>query len=225
MQYRILGRTGIKVSEIGFGSWGIGGHWGPLDDRSARSALHVALDRGINFMDTALAYGDGHSERLIASAIHERAKRVTVATKIPPKNYEWPAQARTPLKQAFPKDWIVQCTERSLKHLNTDCIDLQQLHVWSERWLDETDWIEALRDLKDQGKIRFIGVSINDHDPESGLGLVRSGWVDTIQVIYNIFDPTPADRLFPLAKKMNVGVIVRCPFDEGSLTGGLRSVH
>lgn len=223
MQYRTLGRTGLKVSEIGFGAWGIGGMWGPRDDEQALSALRRALDLGINFIDTALAYGDGHSERLIARAFRERGNRVNVATKIPPKNHEWPARPDSLLKDVFPRDWIIRCTERSLKHLETDCLNLQQLHVWAERWLEETEWIETLQDLKTAGKIRFIGVSVNDHEPETAIKLVRSGWVDTIQVIYNIFDQSPAERLLPLAGENNIGIIARCPFDEGGLTGTLRA--
>ena len=223
MQYRILGRTGLKVSEIGFGSWGIGGMWGPRDDEKALLSLHRALDLGIYFIDTALAYGDGHSERLIARVFREKGKRFTVATKIPPQNYEWPARPDIPLKKVFPRDWIIRCTERSLKHLETDCLDLQQLHVWAERWLEETEWIETLQDLKTEGKIRFIGVSVNDHEPETAIKLIRSGWADTLQVIYNIFDQSPAERLLPLAQEEGIGIIARCPFDEGSLTGKLRA--
>lgn len=223
MQYRSLGRTQLKVSEIGFGAWGIGGMWGPRDDEQALSALRRALDQGINFIDTALAYGDGHSEQLIAQVSRERRLRVNVATKIPPKNHEWPARHDIPIKEVFPRDWIVQCTERSLVNLDTDCLDLQQLHVWTEDWLEQPEWIETLRELKAAGKIRFIGVSINDHEPDSALELVRSGWVDTIQVIYNIFDQSPAERLLPLAGENNIGIIARCPFDEGGLTGTLRA--
>ena len=222
MRYRILGRTGLKVSEIGFGAWGIGGMWGPRDDALAMAALKRAVDLGIHLIDTALAYGDGHSERLIARAFCEVGRRVTVTTKIPPKNYKWPAYPDTPLKEAFPRDWIIQCTERSLKHLDTDCLDIQQLHVWTERWMKETEWIETLQDLRAQGKIRFIGVSINDHEPDSAIELVHSGWVDTLQVIHNIFDQSPAARLFPLAQEKHIGMITRCPFDEGSLTGKLQ---
>jgi aryl-alcohol dehydrogenase-like predicted oxidoreductase len=196
--------------------------WGPLDDEKAVAALHRALDLGITFIDTALAYGEGHSERLIARVFRERGKRVTTATKIPPKNHEWPARRGLPLKEVFPRDWIIRCTERSLRSLETDCLDLQQLHVWNEEWMEQPEWIETLRDLQAQGKIKFIGVSITDHEPDPALSLVRSGWVDTIQVIYNIFDQSPAEHLLPLAQEKKVGIIARCPFDEGGLTGTLR---
>ncbi|HLB01625.1 MAG TPA: aldo/keto reductase, partial [Nitrospiria bacterium] len=128
-----------------------------------------------------------------------------------------------PLSKVFPRDWIIRCTEQSLKHLSTECIDLQQLHVWSPHWLKEPEWYETLRDVRAQGKVRFIGVSINDHEPDTALDLIRSGWVDTLQVIYNIFDQSPSQNLFPLAQQYNIGILARCPLDEGSLSGHLRT--
>jgi len=221
MRYRALGRTGYQVSEIGLGAWAMGGMWGPLGDSTSLKALQYAIDRGINFFDTALAYGEGHSESLIAKAFRERGERVTVATKVPPKNYRWPAKPDDPLSKIFPSDWIIQSTERSLENLETDCLDLQQLHVWADAWTDQSEWYETLACLKEQGKIRYFGVSVNDHDPDSVMRLVASGKIDTVQVIYNLFDQTPTDRLLPLCQEKNVGVIARCPFDEGSLTGRL----
>ncbi len=223
---RSLGRTDLAVSELGFGAWGIGGGaWGRADDKTATAALKKALQLGVTFFDTALAYGDGHSERLVAQAAqaHGVRRKVTIATKIPPKNLEWPARHDTPMRDAFPKDWIIRCTEQSLRNLGCDFIDLQQLHVWSPRWMKETEWIETLRDLQLAGKIRYLGVSINDHEPDTALDLVRSGWVDTIQVIFNLFDQGPAVRLLPLAQEHRIGIIARCPFDEGGLTGSLRT--
>jgi aryl-alcohol dehydrogenase-like predicted oxidoreductase len=219
---RIFGRTGLAVSEIGYGAWAIGGMWGPLDDRLALEALGRALEMGVTFIDTALAYGEGHSEKLVARAFRSAGRRVFTATKIPPKDYQWPARHDAPLRDVFPRDWIIRCTERSLTNLETDCIDLQQLHVWSPNWTNEPEWYEALRDLQKQGKIRHIGVSLNDHEPDTALELVRSGWVDSLQVIYNIFDQSPSKNLFPLAQQHSTAVIVRCPFDEGSLTGTFR---
>ena len=222
---RTLGRTGLAVSELGFGAWGIGGGlWGKPDDAAAKSALKKALQLGVTFFDTALAYGDGHSERLIAETVREAGFRrnVTIATKIPPKNREWPARHDAPIRDVFPKDWIIACTEKSLKNLDCDFLDLQQLHVWSPRWLAETEWIDTLRELQLAGKIRYLGVSLNDHEPDAALDLVRSGWVDTLQVIFNLFDQSPAVRLFPLAQEHRIGIIARCPFDEGGLTGALR---
>ena len=223
MHYRPLGKTGWRVSEIGVGTWAMGGWWGPLDDRQALAALRLALELGVNFLDTALVYGDGHSERLIAKVLKGRASRkpVYVATKIPPKNFEWPARASTPLVAAFPASWIVQCTEQSLRNLRAERIDLQQFHVWADRWLMESEWYEAIQRLKRQGKIRAFGVSINDHDPASAVAVVRSGLVDAVQVIYNFFDQSPAEQLLPLCRAKKVGVIVRVPLDEGGLTGAL----
>ncbi len=223
---RTLGRTGLTVSELGFGAWGIGGGaWGRCDEKTATAALKKALQLGVTFFDSALAYGDGRSERLVAEAVKQFGARrqVTIATKIPPKNLEWPAKHETPIREAFPKDWIIKCTEQSLRNLDSDFIDLQQIHVWSPRWMKETEWIETLRDLQLAGKIRCLGVSINDHEPDTALELVRSGWVDTIQVIFNLFDQSPAVRLLPLAQEHHVGIIARCPFDEGGLTGTLKA--
>lgn len=218
MKYRILGRTGYRVSEIGFGAWGIGKQmWKGAQDTDSLRALHTAIDEGVNFIDTALAYGNGHSEKLVGQLVRERDERIYVATKIPPQNQIWPA--RGPLEEVFPSDYIRKCTERSLKNLGAEQIDLIQLHVWSPDWFSDESWFETLSDLKGEGKIAFFGISINDHEPESAVELVRSGKVDTVQVIYNIFDQSPEDQLFPACQKNDVGVIARVPFDEGSLTG------
>ena len=220
MKKRTLGRTGWSVSEIGFGAWGIGAKWwGPTDDRASLDALAAAWDAGINFFDTAYVYGDGHSEQLIAKAL--AGKPAVVATKVPPKNDVWPAKSGSPVNESFPADWIRSCTERSLKNLKRDALDLQQLHVWTDSWLAKDEWKETVARLKKEGKIRAFGVSINDHDPNSAVELVASGLVDTVQVIFNIFDQSPAEKLLPLCKEHNVGVIVRVPLDEGGLTGTL----
>jgi aryl-alcohol dehydrogenase-like predicted oxidoreductase len=220
MKYRTLGRTGLKVSEIGFGAWGIGGGmWQNSDDAEAIRALHKAADLGITFIDTALVYGDGHSEQLIGKFLRERKERLNIATKIPPKNQLWPARKGSPVNEAFPKDYIIECTEKSLRNLGVDSVEVQQFHVWLDEWLRQGDWWDAIQTLKEQGKIRAFGVSINDHAPETALELGRSGLVDTVQVIYNIFDQSPEEKLFPLCREKNIGVIVRVPFDEGSLTG------
>lgn len=222
MEHRILGRTGLKVSEISFGAWAIGkSWWGEQDDGVSIAALHRALDSGVNFIDTAQVYGDGHSERLIAKVLKERnAKdKVVVATKVPPKNYQWPGNPNVPMSEVFPIDYVISRAEQSLKALETDCIDVYQIHVWTDGWIDQTEWFEGMQILKEQGKIRFMGASINDHAPEDAMMIVESGMVDTIQVIYNIFDQSPEDELLPVAKQNNVGVIARVPFDEGSLTG------
>ena len=226
MRSRTLGRTGIKVSEIGFGGWGIGkSMWGKTDDQESLRALRAALDLGVTYYDTAFAYGRGHSERLIARLKKESAVPFTVSTKIPPRNMEWPARSWTRLEVAFPPDWIQLCVERSLRNLSTDCLTLEQFHVWSDHWLKDPLWpevAETFRRLKKEGKLRFVGASISDEDPETALELVKSGFVDQIQVLFNVFDPRAADKLFPLCREKGVAVVVRCPFDEGSLTGVLR---
>jgi aryl-alcohol dehydrogenase-like predicted oxidoreductase len=220
MQYRRLGRTGLRVSEIGFGAWGIGkGWWGETSDALSVRALTRAFDLGIHFVDTAYYYGTGHSERLIAKAFEVYGKRFPVATKVPLKSPDWPPPPGTPAAEAFPPDWIVDHTEKSLRNLRTDSIDLQQLHIWRDEWLDESDWQEAVARLKADGKIRSFGISLIDHEPETGLRAVQSGVVDSVQVIYNIFDPSPARELFPLCLRHDVGVIARVPLDEGSLGG------
>ncbi|MBI4218198.1 MAG: aldo/keto reductase, partial [Elusimicrobia bacterium] len=220
MRYRTLGKTNIEVSEIGFGAWAIGGGmWGESNDTVSLNALRKAIDLGVNFVDTAAVYGKGHSEQLIGKVYRERKGKFSIATKIPPKNWQWPARHNTPIREAFPSLWVRECTEKSLRNLNLDCVDIQQLHVWSPQWVHQTEWYESLMKLKQEGKIRFIGVSLNDHEPNEALDLVKSGMVDTVQVIYNVFDQSPEDQLLPLCKKKNVGVIARVPLDEGSLSG------
>jgi len=220
MRYRRLGRTGLEVSEVGYGAWGIGqSQWlGAEDDESLR-ALNAAIDRGLNFVDTALAYGRGHSEQLVGQVVAEREERVYVATKVPPKNQVWPAPDDATADEAFPGEWVRRCTERSLSNLDVDAIDVQQLHVWNDRWVGQGDWLEAVEALKSEGKIRSFGVSINDHQPANALALIETGVVDTVQVIYNVFDQSPEDELLPVCAERDVGVIVRVPFDEGALTG------
>jgi aryl-alcohol dehydrogenase-like predicted oxidoreductase len=223
MRYRTLGKTGLEVSELGFGAWGIGGTgWIGAEDEESLRALRLAIEHGVNFLDTAYAYGDGHSERLVGIAVREAADPLYVATKVPPKNMQWPAQPGLRPEEVFPADWIVACTESSLQNLGVETIDVQQLHVWSDEWIGQGDWLDAIERMKREGKIRFFGVSINDHEPENAIRLVESGVVDTVQVIYNIFDQSPEDALFAAVETARVGVIVRVPLDEGALTGSVR---
>ncbi len=221
MKYRLFGRTNVTVSEIGHGTWAMGNMWGPRDDEQAIKALQLGLEKGINFIDTAWIYGDGHSEQLIGRVVQETGKRPFIATKCPPKNRAWPAKEGVRAQEVFPADYLIQMTESSLKNLKTECIDLQQLHVWNDSWLEQGDWIDAVEKLKNQGKIKHFGISLNDHQPDSGLRVVASGLIDSIQVIYNLFDQTPSERLFPLCQRNQVGVIVRVPLDEGGLSGTL----
>jgi aryl-alcohol dehydrogenase-like predicted oxidoreductase len=220
MNYRTLGKTGLQVSEIGYGAWGIGkGMWVGAEDDESIMALNKAIDLGLNFIDTALVYGDGHSENLVGQVVRGRSERIYVASKIPPKNYQWPAQGGVPVQEAFPAGHVIASTEESLRNLGLETIDVQQFHVWSDEWADKGDWLGAIQKLKKQGKIRFFGVSINDCQPENAIRLIETGEVDTVQVIHNIFEQAPEDRLYPACEQHQVGVIVRVPFDEGSLTG------
>ncbi|MFM8394133.1 MAG: aldo/keto reductase, partial [Acidobacteriota bacterium] len=177
MQYRTLGRTGLQVSEVGYGAWGIGGiQWTGGDDQEAIRALNLAIDQGLNFIDTALAYGGGHSERLVGEVVRSRPEEIRVATKIPPMNREWPARD-VPLREVFPADYIIKSTEESLRNLGVETIDLQQLHVWTDIWAEDPEWLEALTKLREQGKIRFIGLSLNDYQPANSIKALRGGHI------------------------------------------------
>jgi aryl-alcohol dehydrogenase-like predicted oxidoreductase len=221
LKYRVFGKTGWKVSEVGFGCWGLGGWWGPRDDGEARCALRKALELGINFFDTAYIYGEGHSERLLGEVLRASKAPFFVATKVPSKTMEWPARPTTPAAKAFPADWIIRATDTSLKRLGLERLDLQQLHVWTDAWVGSEEWPKAVDRLKREGKIRAFGVSVNDHEPDSVLKLVASGAIDSVQVIFNIFEQEPQKKLFPLCREHGVAVIARVPFDEGSLTGAI----
>ncbi len=221
MQYRKLGRTGIEVSEIGYGAWGIGGGlWQGGDDDEAKRALNLALDQGLNFIDTALAYGDGHSEKLVGEVARARKERIYLATKIPPKNREWPARA-LPLHDVFSYDYIIECTEQSLRNLGVDCLDIQQLHVWHDNWAHQNEWLDAFMKLREDGKVRYFGLSLNDYQPANAIEVLKLGYIDTVQVIYNIFEQAPEDELYPVCQQHHIGVLARVPFDEGGLTGAI----
>jgi len=222
LNYRTLGKTGLQVSEIGYGAWGIGkSQWiGASDDESIK-ALKRSIELGLNFIDTALGYGDGHSERLVGQVVKEQWQKIVVATKIPPKNYQWPARSGVPVQETYPAEHIIKCTEQSLSNLGLESIDVQQFHVWSDEWAGQGDWLESIRKLKEQGKIKHFGISINDHQPANSIKLIETGLVDTVQVIYNIFEQSPEDELFAACQKHNVGVIVRVALDEGGLTGSI----
>ncbi|MEW1686510.1 aldo/keto reductase [Streptomyces sp. NPDC091265] len=221
MRYRELGRSGLSVSEIGYGAWGIGeSSWvGATEDESVR-ALNRAVDLGVNFIDTARGYGE--SERIVGQVVRGRpGDEVLVATKVPPKNGVWPPADGTDPAQAFPGEYIRTSLETSLRTSGLDHFDVFQFHVWSDEWVGRGDWLETVAELKQEGKIRLFGVSVNDHRPESVLALVRSGAVDSVQVIYNVFDQAPGDELLPACEEHGVGVIVRVALDEGGLTGSI----
>jgi aryl-alcohol dehydrogenase-like predicted oxidoreductase len=222
MRYRKLGRTGFEVSDIGYGAWGIGGkQWLGGDDDESLGALRRAIELGLNFIDTALAYGEGHSEELVGQVVRETKNKIYVATKIPPKNLQWPARPGVGIEEVFPYDYIIRSTEKSLRNLRMETVDLQQLHVWNPEWIDRDEWKRGLEDLKTSGKAQAVGISINDHQPDSALEIVKTGLIDTVQVIYNVFDQSPERNLFPLTLERNIGVLARVPLDEGALTGAV----
>lgn len=221
MKYRRFGRLGWMVSEIGYGMWGLGG-WTGSDDEESLQALQQSVELGCNFFDTARAYGDGHSEKILGQLLRaNRGKQLYVATKIPPKNLRWPSRRDFTLDDCYPPDFIEESVEQSLRNLNQESIDLIQFHTWEDAWADDDRWVKKLAELKSQGLIRGIGISLNRWEPWNGVRAVREGLVDAVQAIYNIFDQNPEDKLFPACQKKDVAVIARVPFDEGSLTGTL----
>ena len=220
MKHRTFGRLGWSVSEIGFGAWAIGGSWGAQSDDDSLRALHTALDLGCNFIDTAQGYGDGRSERLIARVLRERGgEKVYVATKIPPAPGAWPPAPYDAITDRYPETYLRERLERSLRDLGTDCVDLLQLHTWTRAWNRDPVALETLRRFQQEGKIRGIGISTPEQDQNSLVGLMREGWLDAAQVIYNVFEQEPAAEFLPAAQEHGVGVIVRVAFDEGALTG------
>ena len=221
MEQRGFGRTGWRVGEVGYGMWGMAG-WSGSDDRESLASLQLALELGCNFFDTAWAYGEGRSERLLGQLIRSNPdRRLYTATKVPPKNRAWPSRREFPLEAVFPPDHIRQYAERSLQNIGVPAIDLLQFHVWEDGWAEDERWQRAVADLRDEGLVRAVGISINRWEPWNARRTLRTGLIDAVQVIYNIFDQAPEDELFPLCRELDIGVIARVPFDEGSLTGTL----
>lgn len=221
MNYRRFGKTDWKVSEIGYGMWGVGG-WSGSEDKESLSSIQHSIDLGCNFFDTAYAYGNGHSEKILAKSLQANPeKRLYSATKIPPKNSIWPSKRQFKLDDCFPPEYIESYVQKSLKNLAVSKIDLIQFHTWEDSWLEDPRLIKKIEELKKKGLIGSIGISINRWETWNGIKAVNSGVIDAVQVIYNIFDQNPEDELLPACKKMDVGVIARVPFDEGSLTGTL----
>ncbi|MDH5381838.1 MAG: aldo/keto reductase [Cyclobacteriaceae bacterium] len=221
MKYRIFGRTNWKISEIGYGMWGMGG-WKESDDEVSAKSLDLAVERGVNFFDTAWGYGEGHSEKLLGQLVRRFPNnKLYTASKIPPKNFQWPSKPEYTLEESYPASHIIEYTEKSLKNLGLEKMDLMQFHTWDDGWTNNDEWKRAVEDLKTSGKIEAMGISVNRWEPENVLEALETGLIDAVQVIYNIFDQAPEDKLFPLCEKLNIGVIARVPFDEGTLTGNL----
>jgi aryl-alcohol dehydrogenase-like predicted oxidoreductase len=223
MRYREAARLADPLSEIGCGMWGMGG-WSGSDDVESGRALDRAVELGCNFFDTAWAYGQGHSERLLGALRRRHAgANLILASKVPPKNLQWPGKASTPADDVFPYEHVIRFTEATLANLGVEALDLQQLHVWDDSWTDANGWRDAVEDLKRTGKIRAFGISVNRWEPQNVLRVLETRIVDAVQVVYNVFDQAPEDVLFPACQRLGVAVIARVPFDEGSLTGTLRA--
>jgi aryl-alcohol dehydrogenase-like predicted oxidoreductase len=223
VKLRTFGRLGWKISEVGYGMWGMAG-WTGSDDSESRLSLDRAIALGCNFFDTAWAYGEGHSERLLGATLRRHpGKRLYVATKIPPRNRRWPAKPEYSLDEVFPASHIREYCERSLANIGVERIDLLQFHVWSDHWAKDARWQRAVDDLKREKLVEGVGISINRWQPENALDALETGLIDAVQVVYNLFDQSPEDRLFPYCQKHDIAVIARVPFDEGSLTGTLTS--
>ncbi|MDE3153972.1 MAG: aldo/keto reductase [Acidobacteriota bacterium] len=221
MRYRTFGRTGWDIAEIGYGMWGMGG-WTGSDDQQSLRALARSVELGCNFFDTAWAYGQGRSERLLGETLRAFPdRRLYIASKVPPATFKWPARAGDRLDDVFPPGHIREYTEASLKHLGVETLDLQQLHVWNDEWAGDERWQREVDDLKREGLIRAFGISVNRWEPANVLQALATGIVDAVQVVYNIFDQAPEDALLPECRRRNIAVIARVPFDEGSLTGQL----
>jgi aryl-alcohol dehydrogenase-like predicted oxidoreductase len=221
MQFRTFGRLEWPVSEVGYGMWGMAGWTGSADEESF-AALDRAIELGCNFFDTAWAYGDGHSERLLGQTLkRHRGKRLYVATKIPPKNRKWPARPEYKLDDVFPADYIREYTEMSLENIGVQTLDLQQLHVWNDDWAGDDRWQRAVSSLKEEKLVSAIGISVNRFQPANVLRALETGLIDAVQVVYNTFDQNPEDELFPICQEKNIAIIARVPFDEGSLTGNI----
>ena len=220
MRHRTFGRTGWQVGEVGYGTWGMG-EWSGSDDTESQTSLELAVSKGVNFIDTAQSYGNGRSERLLAPLLTAHRGSVFIATKVPPKTGEWPARPGVPLAEVFAGDYVRESVEISRANLGVDAIDLLQLHQWDDDWLAGGELAETVAELKREGAIRAFGISLNRREPWNGIGAVKSGLVDAVQVVYNVFDQAADDELFPACRENGVAVIARCPFDEGSLTGNL----
>ena len=221
MRYRTFGRTGWQVSDVGYGMWGMAGWTGSKDEES-HGSLDRAIELGCNFFDTAWAYGDGRSERILGETLRRHSgARLFVATKIPPKNRQWPARNGHTLDEVFPTDYVREYTEKSLSNIGVSSLDLQQFHVWNDRWAGDERWQRAVRALKDEGLIKAFGISVNRFQPANVMRALETGLVDAVQVVYNVLDQNPEDELFPYCQEKNIAIIARVPFDEGSLTGTL----
>lgn len=221
MNYRTFGRMDWKVSEVGHGMWGMGSWSGSIDSESLK-ALNCSVEKGINFFDTAWIYGNGRSEKLLGELIKAYPnKKLYVSTKIPPKNMKWPMESTYTLDETFPENHMITYVEKSLKNLGLEKLDLVLLHGWDDVWASDDRWQKAVENLKKRGLIQAFGISIDRWEPENAIKAIQTGMIDSVQLIYNIFDQAPEDKLLPVCRENKIAVIARVPFDEGTLTGKL----
>ena len=225
MKKRQLGKTDLKISEVGLGTWQMSGDvWGKKTEAEYIQAIKVALDAGINYLDTALDYGNGYCERVIGKALQGNSS-VVISSKIPPQCDDWSPKPQSKIEDYFSPDWIINCCETSLKNLQRECIDILFLHTWNVAWGHCTEWYEAMVKLKEQGKIRAIGISVGDRRASEANSHIEAGRIDVIQAVYNILEQEPEYTLFPMAEKHRVGVIARCPFSSGALVSNWTLNH
>lgn len=221
MQYRRFGKTNWQVSVMGYGLWGMGS-WSGSSEEESLAALQRAIDLGCNFFDSAYAYGSGTSDRLAGQIIRANpGKTLYFCSKLPPKNYKWPSRRTDTLDDTYPPEWMEEYTLRILGASNLPKIDLLLLHTWEDSWLEDDRLTKSIANLRRQGLIGAFGISLNRWEPWNGLKAVKSGLVDAVQAVHNIFDQDVEDELLPACQQHDVGVIARVPFDEGSLTGTL----
>jgi aryl-alcohol dehydrogenase-like predicted oxidoreductase len=221
MTFREFQKGNSRWSRIGYGMWGLAS-WTGNNDLQTFESLKLAVENGVNFFDTAWAYGEGKSEKMLGELIRSfPGQNLFAASKIPPKNLKWPALSSYSIEEVFPVSHILEYTKKSLENLGTPSIDLMQFHVWNDEWVKEKDWQKAVIQLKEGGKVKSFGISINRWEPENVLKTLETGLIDSVQVVYNIFDQYPEDKLFPYCQLNNIAIIARVPFDEGSLTGSI----
>ncbi len=219
MKKRKFGAQGPEISEIGFGAWAIGGSWGEQSEKDSLEGLEAALDRGVNFIDTAAGYGNGKSERIIGKFLKSRSERIYVCTKTPPAPGKWPPSPYCRMEERYSEKYLRENVEERLLNLQMESLDVLLLHTWTRAWNDNPVPLKILRKMKSEGLIKQVGISTPEHDQNCVIQLMRDGMVDVLQVIYNIFEQEPAAQLFPVARETGTGIIVRVAFDEGVLTG------
>lgn len=222
MKYRKFGNTGLEISEIGFGAWAIGGSWGDQMESDSIDALGTAIDRGVNFIDTAAGYGNGKSERIIGEFLKSRSETIYVCTKTPPAPGKWPPSPYCRIEDRYSEKYLRENIEERLTNLQTSCLDVLLLHTWTRAWNDNPSALKILHGMKSEGMIKHVGISTPEHDQNCVIQLMRDGVIDVLQVIYNIFEQEPAAQLLPVAGETGTGIIVRVAFDEGVLTGKYR---